>query len=56
MAIMVPLVVQLKGANVEFGKEILAQSELKIVLADNLADAAKKITDEVKREGHRAAT
>jgi hypothetical protein len=27
----------------------LAQSGLKIVPADNLADAAKKITDEVKK-------
>jgi succinyl-CoA synthetase beta subunit len=49
MAIKVPLVVRLEGTNVELGKEILAKSGLKIVPADNLADAAKKITDEVKR-------
>src|SRR5689334_4672413 len=47
----VPLVVRLEGTNVELGKQILAQSGLKIVPADNLADAAKKITDEVKKAG-----
>jgi succinyl-CoA synthetase beta subunit len=51
MAITVPLVVRLEGTNVELGKEILAKSGLKIVPADNLADAAKKITDEVKKLG-----
>jgi succinyl-CoA synthetase beta subunit len=51
MAIKVPLVVRLEGTNVDLGKQILAQSGLKIVPADNLADAAKKITDEVKRAG-----
>ncbi len=49
MAIKVPLVVRLEGTNVELGKQILAQSGLKIVPADNLADAAKKITDEVNK-------
>lgn len=48
MAIEVPLVVRLEGTNVDLGKQILAKSGLKIVPADNLADAAKKITDEVK--------
>src|SRR6516164_6920060 len=47
MAIKVPLVVRLEGTNVDLGKQILAQSGLKIVPADNLADAAKKITDAV---------
>ncbi|HEU0060164.1 MAG TPA: ADP-forming succinate--CoA ligase subunit beta [Hyphomicrobiaceae bacterium] len=49
MAIKVPLVVRLEGTNVELGKDILARSGLKIVPADNLADAAKQITDAVKR-------
>jgi succinyl-CoA synthetase beta subunit len=49
MAIKVPLVVRLEGTNVELGKEILAKSGLTIVPADNLADAAKKITDAVKK-------
>ena len=38
-----PLVVRLEGTNVELGKEILAESNLPIIAADNLADAAEKI-------------
>ena len=49
MAITVPLVVRLEGTNVELGKKILQTSGLKIIAADDLADAAKKITDEVKK-------
>ncbi|MEM6266389.1 MAG: ADP-forming succinate--CoA ligase subunit beta [Pseudomonadota bacterium] len=44
----VPLVVRLEGTNVEAGKEILANSGLAIVPADDLGDAAKKIVAEVK--------
>ncbi|HEX5665925.1 MAG TPA: ADP-forming succinate--CoA ligase subunit beta, partial [Hyphomicrobium sp.] len=44
MAITVPLVVRLEGTNVELGKKMLAESGLKIVPADDLADAARKIT------------
>lgn len=39
----VPLVVRLAGTNFELGKEILANSGLKIIPADDLADAASKI-------------
>ncbi|NRB11277.1 MAG: ADP-forming succinate--CoA ligase subunit beta [Rickettsiaceae bacterium] len=39
----VPLVVRLAGTNFELGKKILANSGLKIIAADNLADAAEKI-------------
>ncbi len=45
----VPLVVRLEGTNVELGKKILNESGLAIVAADNLADAAAKITAEVKK-------
>ena len=38
-----PLVVRLEGTNVELGKKVLKQSGLKIISADNLADAAEKI-------------
>ncbi|CAB3392550.1 ADP-forming succinate--CoA ligase subunit beta [Kyrpidia spormannii] len=38
-----PLVVRLEGTNVELGKKILAESGLKIVPADSMADAAEKI-------------
>ena len=44
----VPLVVRLEGTNVELGKKILAQSGLKIIAADNLADAAQKAVAAVK--------
>jgi len=45
----VPLVVRLEGTNVDAGKEILANSGLPIVAADDLGDAAKKIVAEVKQ-------
>ena len=44
----VPLVVRLAGTNVELGKEILKKSKLKIIPANNLADAAKKIVEAIK--------
>jgi succinyl-CoA synthetase beta subunit len=39
----VPLVVRMKGTNDEMGKQILKQSGLPIISADNMADAAQKI-------------
>jgi succinyl-CoA synthetase beta subunit len=47
--ISVPLVVRLEGTNVDQGKEILANSGLAIIAADDLDDAAKKIVAEVKK-------
>ncbi len=44
----VPLVVRLAGTNVELGKDILANSGLPIIAADNLADAAEKVVRAVK--------
>ena len=44
----IPLVVRLAGTNVELGKEILKKSKLKIISANNLADAAKKIVEVTK--------
>jgi succinyl-CoA synthetase beta subunit len=49
MAIKVPLVVRLEGTNVELGKEMLSKSGLAITPADDLADAARKITAAVKK-------
>jgi succinyl-CoA synthetase beta subunit len=46
----VPLVVRLAGTNVELGKKMLATSGLAIVPADDLADAADKITSSVKKQ------
>jgi succinyl-CoA synthetase beta subunit len=39
----IPLVVRLEGTNVEVGKDILAHSDLKIIPADDLGDAAMKV-------------
>jgi succinyl-CoA synthetase beta subunit len=44
----VPLVVRLEGTNVDLGKRILNESGLKIIAADNLADAAEKAVRAVK--------
>ncbi|MBK5936620.1 ADP-forming succinate--CoA ligase subunit beta [Halorhodospira halophila] len=41
----VPVVVRLEGTNVEQGKQILADSGLDLIPADDLADAAAKIVD-----------
>jgi succinyl-CoA synthetase beta subunit len=43
LKLQVPLVVRLEGTNVEKGKEILAHSELRIIPADGLTDAAQKV-------------
>ena len=44
----VPLVVRLAGTNFKQGKEILDNSGLKLISAENLDDAAKKIVDAIK--------
>ena len=44
----VPLVVRLEGTNVDEGKKLLAGSDLAIIPADNLNDAASKIVDAIK--------
>jgi len=43
-----PLVVRLAGTNVKLGKEILKKSNLEIISANDLADAAKKIIEATK--------
>ena len=48
LSVTVPLVVRLEGTNVELGKKIMAESGLAIIPADNLADAAAKVTKAVK--------
>jgi succinyl-CoA synthetase beta subunit len=40
--------VRLEGTNVDLGKQIMAQSGLPIISADNLADAAEKVVKAVK--------
>ena len=46
--ISVPIVVRLAGTNFQEGKKILNNSGLKIISANNLADASKKIVEAVK--------
>lgn len=49
LGLKVPLVVRLEGTNVELGKKIIRESGLNIIPADDLGDAAKKITEAVKK-------
>ena len=44
-----PLVVRLEGTNVERGKELMANSGLPIISADNLDDAARKVVEATKQ-------
>ncbi len=44
----VPLVVRLEGTNVELGKQIVRDSGLNVIAADDLSDAAEKIVKAVK--------
>ena len=44
----VPLVVRLAGTNFKEGKKILDNSSLKLISAENLDDAAKKIVEAIK--------
>ena len=48
MNLSVPLVVRLAGTNFKEGKEILDNSNLKILSASNLNDAAQKIVEAIK--------
>ncbi len=48
LAIKVPVVVRLEGTNVEKGREILANSGLKITSAEDMGDAATKISQAVR--------
>ncbi len=41
--VLVPVVVRLEGNNAKLGAEILTKSELNVIAADSLTDAAKKI-------------
>ncbi len=45
----VPLVVRLEGTNVKKGKELMANSGLPIISADNLEDAAQKVVEATKQ-------
>ena len=48
LSIKVPLVVRMQGTNVDLGRKILADSELSIISAETMAEAAEKIVRAVK--------
>jgi len=48
MGLEVPLVVRLEGTNVELGKNILTESGLNVIPANDLADGAEKIVKAVR--------
>jgi len=51
VGVKVPVVVRLEGTNVERGRQLLADSDLGILAADNLTDAAIKIVALASDEG-----
>jgi malate-CoA ligase subunit beta len=50
----VPVVVRLSGTNVEQGRRILADSDINLITADTLAEAAEKAVSAAKF--HRSAS
>lgn len=50
-AIPVPLIVRLEGTNVEEGREILENSNLKFLVAKTMAEAAEMVTRQVQERG-----
>jgi succinyl-CoA synthetase beta subunit len=52
----VPLVVRLEGTNVERGKQLLKESGLALIPADDLADAAQKAVEAASAAGSKSQT
>ena len=48
VGLQVPLVVRLEGTNVELGKQILNESGLNVIAANDLSDGAEKIVKAVR--------
>jgi len=48
VSLTVPMVVRLQGTNEKEGKQILEESQLAIILADDLGDAAAKVAEAVR--------
>ena len=46
----VPVVVRLEGTNVAMGRKILDESDLKIITASDLKDAATKVCEAAKSQ------
>ena len=49
----VPLVVRLEGTNVERGKQLLKESGIELIAADDLADAAQKAVAAAATANHK---
>jgi succinyl-CoA synthetase beta subunit len=45
VGVSIPVVVRLEGTNVDIGRQLLADSGLQIIAADDLADAARKAVE-----------
>jgi succinyl-CoA synthetase beta subunit len=52
----VPLIVRLEGTNVEKGKQLLKESGLALIAADDLADAAEKAVAAAATANHKSQT
>src|SRR4029078_6531207 len=52
----VPLVVRLEGSNVELGRQMLKESGLALITADDLADAAQKVVKAANAAGSKSQT
>jgi succinyl-CoA synthetase beta subunit len=50
----VPLVVRLEGTNVERGKQLLKDSGIELIAADDLAEAAKKAVAAAATANHKS--
>ena len=48
VGVQVPLIVRLEGTNVEKGKEILSNSDVTIITAEDLDDAATKAVKSIQ--------
>lgn len=48
----VPLVIRMEGTNVEKGRQLLKESGLNIIVADQLTDAAEKVVDAAQGGAH----
>lgn len=52
----IPLVVRLEGTNVDLGKKILAESDLTVISANDLGDAAQKAVNAIKGNNSNTAS
>jgi len=55
IGVKVPLVVRLHGTNVAKGKKILSESNLAIISADTMAEAAERVVAAAKKSGSRTS-